>query len=98
MNAAFQIQKMEYRACPIKFSIGMILFHRNLWKAMGGWATPPTGAGGGAEEIQICNFCMMNSLGIIVSENTVVGHLSFHQQNEAMKEYYLTHREKFRCP
>lgn len=98
MNAAFQIQKMEYRACPIKFSIGFILFHRNLWKAMGGWATPLVGNGGGAEEVQVCNFCMMNSLGIIISENTVVGHLAFYQQNAAMKEYYLTHREKFRCP
>ncbi|MBR5914122.1 MAG: hypothetical protein IKZ58_07165 [Selenomonadaceae bacterium] len=98
MNVAFQIRKMEYRACPIKFSIGLILFHRNLWTVMGGWITPPVGSGGGIDEMQICDFCVKQSLAMIISENTVVGHLSFHPQNEDMKEYFLTHREKFRCP
>lgn len=98
LNIAFQIQKMEYRACSVRFSIGLILFHKNLWKAMGGWKMPVIGAGIGVDEAQICNFCVAQSLGMIISENTVVGHLSFGQQNDAMKEYYLTHREKFRCP
>lgn len=98
MNAAFQIQKMEFRPCPVKFSIGFILFHKNLWKEMDGWSIPSTGSGGGIDEVQICSFCVKNSLGMIISENVVVGHLSFQQQNDAMKEYYLTHREKFRCP
>ena len=98
MNAAFQIQKMEYRACPVKFSIGFIMFTRNFWELMGGWYVPAKGIGGGGDEVQICNFCVTQSLGMIISENVVVGHLSFGQQNDAMKEYYLTHKEKFRCP
>ena len=98
INAAFQIQKLKYRNCSVRFSIGLILFHKNLWRAMGGWRIPADGSGIGVDEVQICNFCVEKSLGMIISENTVVGHLSFGKQNAAMKEYYLTHREKFRCP
>ena len=98
INAAFQIQKMEYRPCPMRFSIGLILFHKNIWLKMGSWKMPETGSGIGFDEVQICNFCTTYSLGMIISENAVVGHLSFGQQNAAMKEYYLTHRERFRCP
>lgn len=98
MNLAFQIRKMEYRACSVRFSIGLILFHKMLWQSMGGWNMPSIGSGIGADEVQICNFCVSQSLGMIISENAVVGHLSFGQQNAAMKEYYLTHMEKFRCP
>ena len=99
MNAAFRIQKISYSVCSVRFSIGLILYSRNLWKAMDGWKLPrPGNNGGGLDEEQICQFCALNSLGMIVAENAVVGHLSFLQQNAAMKEYYLTHREKFRCP
>ena len=99
MNAAFRIQKMEYSVCSVRFSIGFILFHRNLWKAMGGWQLPPPDSWGpGLDEEQICKFCVAASLGMVVAENAVVGHLSFGDQNTPMKEYYLTHREVFRCP
>lgn len=99
MNAAFSILKISYSICSVRFSIGLILFHRNLWEAMGRWQLPPpNNAGLGTDEAQICQFCVALSLGMVVAENSVVGHLSFRQQNAAMKEYYLTHREKFRCP
>lgn len=99
MNAAFQIQKMSYSICSIRFSIGLILFHRDLWRAMGGWQMPPPNNPGlGTDEAQICQFCVAVSLAMVVAENAVVGHLSFGQQNAAMKEYYLSHREIFRCP
>lgn len=98
MNAALQIQKMKYRPCPVRFSIGFILFSKNLWQVMKGFHIPAEGNGVGVDEAQICSFCAAQSLAIIVSENVVVGHLSFGQQNAAMKEYYLTHRDKFHCP
>ncbi len=99
MNAAFQTQKISYGICSIRFNIGCILFHRNFWKAMGGWQLPSPGSYGGAlDELQICRFCMENHFAMVVAENSVVGHFSFHVQTEAMKEYYLTHREIFRCP
>ena len=99
MNAAFRIQKISYSICSIRFSIGLIFFHRLFWRSMGGWQLPsPNGNGMGLDEEQICGFCVANSLAMVVAENSVVGHLSFGQQNAAMKEYYLTHREVFRCP
>ncbi len=99
MNAAFQTQKMSYSICPVQFSIGLIFFQRNLWKIMDGWQLPPPNdAGIGVDELQICRFCVSNSLAMVVAENALVGHLSFGQQNAAMKEYYLNHREIFRCP
>ena len=99
MNAAFRIQKMEYSICSIRFNIGCILFHRDFWKAMGGWQLPPPESYGGAtDEFQICRICAENAIAMVVAENSVVGHLSFCDQTEAMKEYYLTHREIFRCP
>ena len=99
MNAAFRIQKISYSICSVRFSIGLILFHRNFWKLMGGLHMPPPNSSGLAlDEDQICKFCLALSLGIIVAENAVVGHLSFGKQNAAMKEYYLAHREIFRCP
>ena len=99
MNAAFRIQKISYSICSVRFSIGFILFHRNFWKIMGGLLMPPPNEFGvGLDEMQICRFCVEASLAMVVAENAVVGHLSFGQQNEAMKEYYLTHREVFRCP
>lgn len=99
MNAAFQIQKISYSICSVRFSIGFIMFSRNLWKAMGGWQLPPPNSPGmGLDEDQICRVCVALSLAMVVAENAVVGHLSFGQQNAAMKEYYLAHREIFRCP
>ena len=99
MNAAFRIQKTSYSVCSVRFSIGFILFCRALWRAMGGWQLPPSNSyGPGLDEEQLCQFCVLHSLGMIVSENAVVGHLSFANTNTAMKEYYLAHREKFRCP
>ena len=98
INEAFQIQKISYGICSVRFSIGFILIHRNLWLSMGGWAVPQKGFGLGVDEVQLCQFCVLNSLAMVISENVVVGHLSFGQQNEAMKEYYLTHQKKFCCP
>ena len=99
MNAAFRIQKMEYSICSIRFNIGCILFHRNLWRSMDGWQLPPPESYGGAlDEFQICRFCLNNAFAMVVAENALVGHFSFGTQSDAMKEYYLNHREVFRCP
>ena len=50
------------------------------------------------DEIALCSLAMTKSLSIIVCENTVVGHLSFGGQNNAMKDYFLSHPEKFTIP
>lgn len=99
MNKNFRAQEISYSICSIRFSIGLILFYRKTWEKMGGWQLPPSGYPGlGIDEVQISQFCVTFSLAMVIAENSVVGHLSFQQQNAAMKEYYLAHREKFRCP
>lgn len=85
--------KFDFVPCPIKFSIGAILFERELWKDMGMFHVG-SGAGMGNDEKQICTYCMLASRPIIVSKNTAVGHLSFGPQNKEMKEYYLNRKIK----
>ena len=95
MSERFHADEFEYRACPIRFSIGFILFTREIWNLMGMWRVPLRGTGMGNDEIQICCLAMSKSKAVIVSENAVAGHLSFGLQNEVMKDYYLSHRDIF---
>ncbi len=86
--------KKSMITCPIKFSIGAILFGRNIWKDMN-YFDPGKGNGMGADEVQICGYAMINSKPIVVSENTCVGHLSFGKQNKTMESYFLEHKDRF---
>ena len=95
MNRQFQKDPLEYTVCPIRFSIGFILFHRKTWIDMGMLHVPLWGAAMGEDEVQICSRAMKDSMAIIVAENTVVGHLSFGKQNEPMKKYFLEHKDVF---
>ena len=95
MDEEFNRQDFAYSPCPIRFSIGFMLMHRDIWNLMGGWRVPDEGSGMGLDEDQINQFCIMYSFAMIVSENTVVGHLSFGQQNEVMKEYHASNRNMF---
>jgi hypothetical protein len=87
-------QEFSFSLCPIRFSIGAIFFKREIWEKMG-YFKVKRGTNMGQDEIQICSLAMTVSRAIIVSENTVVGHLSFGKHNEAMKEYFLSHPERF---
>lgn len=89
-----QADAFQYSACPVRFSIGAILFSRTTWEAMGMFPVTK-GAGMGLDESEFCAYCIKESQAIIVAENTVVGHLSFGRQNEAMKAYYAAHKERF---
>ena len=98
LDEEFNRQDFKYGICPGRFNIGFILMPRLTWKIMGGWAIPEDGAGMGMDEYQIGQLSALYSYVMVVSENTVVGHLSFGPQNEAMRKYHATHREIFRCP
>ena len=98
MDEEFSRQDFQYRACPVRYSIGFILMRRQIWEIMGGWPVPEEGSGMGLDEDKINQFCIMYSFGMIVSENKVAGHLAFGGQTESMKEYYGTHRSVFCCP
>lgn len=94
MNSVVQKDIFSYEACPIRFSIGAILFKRELWQDFGMFEVRNNSCMGLDEE-QICNYCMINSKAIIVSNNTIVGHLSFGTQNEEMKKYFEKNKKMF---
>ena len=94
MNAIMQKDNFSYVACPIRFSIGAILFKRDFWEKMKMFKVD-SGSGMGSDEQQLCECCISNSNAIIVSKNSVVGHLSFGKQNETMKKYFEDNKEIF---
>lgn len=94
MNEIMKNDEFSYSACPIRFSIGAILFNREVWEDMKMFKVI-RGTCMGIDEEHICTYCMKNSKAIIVSNNSVVGHLSFGSQNQIMKEYFLNNPEKF---
>lgn len=89
-----QADEFCYSACPVRFSIGAILFSKETWEMMGMFPVVK-GAGMGIDESEFCAYCIKESQAIIVAENTVVGHLSFGGQNAEMKAYYAQHKERF---
>lgn len=96
MAEDFNKDKFDYVACPIRFSIGAILFEKKLWKDMEYFeVSSKKSVDLGLDEGQICSYCIRKSLPIIVSKNCLVGHLSFGPQNKTMKEYYLQNKSKF---
>ena len=94
MNEDFSKDEEKLYGCPIRFSIGAILFERKIWKDMG-YFHVGKGNAMGADEVQLCEYCMIQSRPIVITNNTVVGHLSFGKQNEDMKNYYLSHTSIF---
>ncbi|MBR2743808.1 MAG: hypothetical protein IKE01_00725 [Clostridia bacterium] len=95
LDRIFSKEKFSYSVCPIRFSIGAILFSRNFWEEIGRLYVGP-GNNMGKDEEQICEYCMIKSRAMIVSENTIVGHFSYGPQTNEMKKYYQEHREIFR--
>ncbi len=95
LNARFSAEPLAETVCPIRFSIGAILFERSFWEEMGHFDVSRLNNGMGIDEIQMCSQCCLLSRPLMVSENIVVGHLSFGTQNAPMKEYFLSHPELF---
>lgn len=95
LNKRFSLEKPEERACPIRFSIGAIFFERGLWEDMKYFSVNRGTTGMGRDEIDLCSYCLIKSRPLMVSENIVVGHLSFGRQNGIMKQYFLEHMEQF---
>jgi len=85
----------DYSVCGVRFSIGFILFHRSTWEAMRGFSVSGK-LDLGVDEVELCQHCMVQSKAIIVAENTVVGHFSFKQQAEKMREFYEKNQGLFR--
>ena len=96
MNELFSNQRPHVVIpCPIRFSIGAILFERELWEKMGYFRRVKGTNSLGVDEADLCNFCCSSSRPLMVTENVVVGHLSFGPQNKSMQEYFNLRQELF---
>ncbi|TBR60373.1 hypothetical protein B4U84_05735 [Westiellopsis prolifica IICB1] len=80
-------QPFSYSPVPHRFSIGAILFEKELWERIGGLRTSFSQGGLGLDESHLCKDCMSLSRPIIVLNNIFAGHFSFRPQETAMKEY-----------
>jgi hypothetical protein len=94
LNKKFE-QSNDIIPCPIRFSIGAILFERTLWEDMNYFRVVRGTNSLGVDEADICTYCCLNSRPLMVTENTVVGHLSFGPQNKEMKKYFEEHPDLF---
>lgn len=95
INARLNSAKFEYSVCPIRFSIGAILFTRKVWSDMKGFSVNRRTTSMGDDEVELCSIAMKESKAIIVSENTIAGHLSFGPQNKEMEVFYNNNKDKF---
>ena len=97
LNRKYALEEQIEYPCPIRFSIGAILFMRELWEEMGYFDVDRNAKNMmGKDERKMCAYCCLNSFPIMVSENIVVGHFSFGAQTEGMKQYYNDHPERFK--
>lgn len=87
INESLKNEKLKYSVCPIRFSIGAILFKREIFEKMGMFKVSRT-LGLGEDEEDICCYCLNESKAVIVSENTIVGHLSFAPTNKQVEKLY----------
>lgn len=94
MNRKLMQQEPEIEACPIRFSIGAILFERKLWENMN-YFSVGKGINMGGDEVQLCEYCMRESRPLMVCHNIVVGHLAFGGQNSVMRKYYEENKDLF---
>lgn len=83
-----------YTICPIRFSIGAIYFEKELLEKASYFPVKKDSCMG-LDEVFLCNLATTESKVMIISENQVVGHLSFGKQNEPMKEYFLNNKDIF---
>ena len=73
-----------YSAVPHRFSIGAILFERDLWEQIGGLVVMPW-SGLGHDEKFLCKECTDRSRVAIVLHDVFAGHFSFGPQDAVMR-------------
>lgn len=88
VNELLAQSKAGYSICHCRYSIGLIMFERDLWMKMGMFPVD-TGNGVGLDEQHICSYCMFQGKAMVVDEERMVGHLAYGNQYEEMKRRYL---------
>ena len=83
--------------CPIRLSIGCILYKRSFWESF--WRFPVVlGNGMGLDETIAIGAAAANSQVLVVAENAVVGHFSYAPQTKMMMAMYESRPELFQIP
>lgn len=91
----------SYDFCPVRFSIGLIVFLRSTWSEWGEFPVDLEAdveykrIGLGSDEKRICEWSMMKSHPIVICNNALVGHLSYGPQTKEMMEYFKSNQDKF---
>lgn len=98
LTEKFSRDGLNYSICPVRYSIGAILFTRDAWNEFGRF--PITFVGGdyglGDDEEHICNYACFTGRVMVVDENLLVGHLGYGGvQTKHMIEYFKNHRDQF---
>lgn len=78
-----------YTICPIRFSIGAILFTKEAWLDWGLFPVDWT-VGLGLDEECVARYCMFYGKAAIVSEYVFAGHLGYGPQTKDMMSYFLS--------
>lgn len=90
----YLLNKGKYVVCPQRFSIGAILFRREVWEKMKMF-TVGRDKETGLEEKDFCGFCMDSGYRIVCDLDVFVGHLGYFTQKEICKTYFLENKDKF---
>ena len=94
IQKSLQHNPFSYSICPVRYSIGLIVFNRENWLRMGMFPVKSF-ENMGADEKRICKFCLMEGRAMVVSENCIVGHLSYGPQHKVMETYYKENKKHF---
>ena len=75
----FLNDKFSYSICPVRYSIGAILYERDWWSEMGQFCIGKNRkvCVDGTDEDWIISQCMIKSRAIVVSDNVLAGHFAF---------------------
>lgn len=88
--------------CPVRFSIGMILFKREMWEMMGGFPDTSNSEkeyeriGLGIDEKAICTFAMLKSMPMLIDRSVLVGHLGYGPQTKEMLKFFKENKKLFK--
>ncbi len=86
--AAFARRPFGYSVVPHRFSIGAIVYERDLWTQMGGFSCREPSPGLGEDEHHLAVECSLQSRIIAVLDNLYAGHFSFGPQTGDMMAAY----------
>lgn len=90
----FSSYEIEYEPCPIRYSIGAILFTRDFWDSAKGFISPGNGELA-RDELCLCSYCINSSKAILISKNIFAGHFGFGVQKKDVIPLYKFRKDEF---